>query len=381
MRAPILFAAAVSMIAACSPSAPRNDVGPIIFPDAWAVDTGPRPDTGPPPPPTCGGTATACADRALSQCEDGAGCALARCRGTPRCIDHSSQFSCNRDVGCSWDGTLCSGIPDEPCGFWTSSTNCFEAGCTWNDFDPPCLGTPSSCESLHGADCLAQLGCHALDADAGPPDGGADAGHDAGGNDAAVLACTVTGGTCSPFSTTSCGANQTCIANGTPPHCTVSAITLRTEGQACTTDNECAWGLECHSFDAGATFQCTRFCHAGSTTDCGPMMRCNQLAYTGSTCLRVCAPMAASCDLALQNCATGSSCYVYFDGTAGAEVTGCYATGTVPIGGSCAYLNDCVRGASCFGGSTGICRETCDTTADCSSGTCTGASASHHYCM
>lgn len=369
---------------------PGNDAGDPGYLDAWRPDTGPRPDAGPPPPPTCGGTPIACADRTQSQCTDGDGCRRDSCRGAPSCIHHSSASSCYRDSGCTWDGTLCQGTPDGPCSSWTNATDCFESGCTWNDFDPPCVGTATPCASLHDAACVAQPGCHALDLDAGAPDTGmsTDAGardtgaHDAG-TDAAASMCTVSGGTCSPFSTSTCGANQTCIANGAAPHCTVSAFTLHGEGEACAADNECAWGLECHSFDSGVTFRCVRFCHAGSTTDCTGSTRCSQLAYTGSTCLRLCAPMPPACDLATQNCATGSSCYIYLDTISGSEMAGCYRTGSIAVGGSCTYLNDCVRGASCLGsGGTNVCRQTCSATTDCTAGGgCTGVTGTFHYCI
>jgi hypothetical protein len=311
-----------------------------------------------------------CASRAPNACATGAGCSPVYCTGTPEPCDLQFDFmSCDAVGGCYWAGSSCTGDP-LPCDSIMYSTSCFAQGCRWDDLVPACGGYATPCSSLGAAQCASQPGCVSLVDDAGTNDAGHDA---ASSRDVGVDAgmCRVTDGTCDPFSSsTTCGFGQTCISAGMAPHCTVSAFTLHNEGETCANDDDCAAGLDCASTDGGATLHCTRFCHFGSATDCAAGTRCQMPAYTGATCAYLCVPMPGTCDVVAQSCASGQGCYVYFDDVTMTDTSGCYRAGTLTVGSSCSFINDCMPGASCIGGS---CRRTCHTTSDCTTGTCSGS--------
>ncbi len=360
----------LAMMSGC----PAQEVAP--FPDAYraSVDayTTPLPDTGPPPPPTCTGSAPTCLEQTSTTCTDVAGCRLVRCTGESSC-DFLDRESCSYVRGCFYrDDTGCEGSPPE-CESFTDGTTCRLARCNW-DFDGRgrCMGSATPCRSLTGDACTEQPGCTSL-LDAGMPDAGPpDAGNDAGPPDAGPpMLCSV-GGTCDPFATRPCGGNLCIPDRTTRTRCATPAFTLRAEGAACATDSECERGLACLS--QLGVFQCRRLCRIGDST-CGATSVCGVAYDTANPCLRICMPR---CDLYEQNCPTGQACVSFSpDSTDDFFIESCLPEGTTPIGGACMFANSCVRGGICLGS---VCRQLCDDPADCTSGACVSGSSGIFTC-
>lgn len=77
------------------------------------------------------------------------------------------------------------------------------------------------------------------------------------------------------------------------------------------------------------------------------------------------APSTASCGLVPPQCGCEEGEACVYDASGGA----CVASRDVPIGQSCAELQDCVPGASCLGyGTLAICSQFCTTNDDCGDG-------------
>ncbi len=155
-------------------------------------------------------------------------------------------------------------------------------------------------------------------------------------------------------------------------------------GHTCEYTLSCVRGSTCQEWAEGSF--CTPVC---DLYGCGPMEPCSQPYDCESGLL--CATIGTSGTLAdgacIAECATpsggvglcddGSTCadFHYSDGTV---VYGCIPGGATPVGESCSYSVECERGALCVDdGPTGVCRQACNSSADCPSGAaCDGGTCS-----
>ena len=386
-----------------------DDTGRCFCVDAARDIDAFRPDTGPPPPPVCTGTAVACTMRTDFDCARGRGCAVEHCYGHPDACE--TQFTaeiCRLVRGCAWDGSSCYGDPN-PCTDFNDFVSCTSQGCGWDDSPSTshCRGTATECVSLGSSDCAAQPGCvplvdGGLDAGRGADaavdagnDAAFDAGHDAasidagpdGGHDAGPP-CVVSGA-CSPFDSGSCPSGQTCVFNRGVPSCAVPGTVL--EGGQCyigfVSLPTCAAGLLCTGSTSSGLLTCQRPCHHGTLGECGATARCAMAgyppapefppSYPASTCAWACVSLPPFCDPVSPTCAMGSGCYVESDVEVGA-IAVCRSThGTTPIDGTCTYSNDCAPGGTCIGAR---CVRICRVDTDCTSTRrCTGTESTGHY--
>ncbi len=373
---------ALSLACACAVIGCVGGSRPVTRDDASTpgpIDAG-APDAG---LPVCVGTPVACADRGASSCL--AGCRVRNCRGTPTaCSYELFREDCIVRPGCSWGRR---DLPyDEcfgdayPCSSFTDMPACTLNGCEWYS-DEPCEGSPSPCTSLDEAECRQVPGCMLADArdagmieDAGTPD--LDASGDAGVADAGAAWCTVEGGECDPFAADPCGSGRRCVADATTGTRCVEARGEIGEGLPCTTVGECASGLECRGTDG--VFWCHRQCPAGSTGYCGGgRVLCGQRSPDPSGCLRFCIDEGPPCDIHRQDCADGLACYPVGNPEGEGWIPVCRSPGTGEVGSSCDDGAGCVPGVACV---AGVCRQLCETTADCATGAC-GGTAPLTYCL
>ncbi len=220
--------------------------------------------------------------------------------------------------------------------------------------------------------------------DAGPGDGGSSDGRilDAAPSDGALtdgavdagpvsMPCTAAGA-CDPFDPTSCAAGEKCLVTDTGTACRALTRTpALSEGATCRLDTDCAAGTWCVSFGDG--FVCTATCAAGSIGQCGADATC--LGRVGAeTCVRVCRPIPARCDIFAQDCADPmDACTLTRNSETRERYTGCLPNGTQargePCGGS---AGRCERGTICINMSgTTTCRQVCG--ADGGAPTCSAA--------
>ena len=217
------------------------------------------------------------------------------------------------------------------------------------------------------------------DVDAEPTDGGAgvaDAEPTDGGMDAGLVSmpCTAAGA-CDPFLVTSCPAGQLCqpaVDGGTG--CITGAATLLAEGATCTFGDECTPGTLCLNFGDG--FKCQRMCPAGAIGFCAGETRC--FGTIGDTCIRICRPRAAPCNIYVQDCADpADTCTLATDPETGARYTGCRPAGTQGHLAACGGgAGACGHGLICInesvdGGTAARCRFVCG--ADGGTPACTAA--------
>jgi hypothetical protein len=236
-----------------------------------------------------------------------------------------------------------------------------------------------------GADTAASADVPGGTADAAAP---ADTG---AGADAAV-ACKPAGA-CDPFSTTSCAAGEVCIPNAvggsSATGCVKIANATRTEDQPCGgAMGECGPGLLCLIGPKGQL--CHRMCAKGSVGFCGGEKRCSG-TVPGETCVQVCLPRRAPCDIYTQNCASPTeACNLDTDLESGAPYTSCWPDGTrkedetcLNGAGACAKGLICVRTAV---GGPATCHKVCkpDGQPACNTGKqCTGLTSTHKvtFCL
>ncbi len=358
---------ALTLLSGCPGGTPdtRPDV-PFVPRDVPPMDLG-MPDV---PPPVCTGTAAPCTG--AGSCAPG--CYQRACTGTPTsCRARFDYADCRADLECTWDSRemRCDGDFVTGCFGYTSRDPCRWNGCEWSD-SAPCEGTPAPCETLDVASCVGAPGCRVIGAD-----GGTDAGRDAPVDAPADAGspCMVRG-SCDPFASRPCPSGQACIPDrveGT--RCVTLGFSPDPEGSVCSVDNDCAAGLGCMGGPGG--LRCRRLCRGGSTTDCRTAGTvCGAIYDASDSCLRYC---MQGCDLYTQDCPTGQACVSFAPATGEPRVIACLDEGTVAIGGSCAYADECVRGGACIGG---FCRELCSATIDCAAGTCAGISTSGlTYCL
>lgn len=333
----------------------QRDAGMWVPPPAF--DAGPRP---PLETVVCVGTPVPCDARERDDCAFG--CIAGACTGRPSaCSWFSSQSECERREGCTWYRERyfdeCDGDP-RPCDTHSDRMMCEAQGCGWAL--TTCQGAPYPCESMQARYCTDVPGCRLLN----PPDGGPV---DGGPVDAGPWCSTP--GACDPFVARSCGVGRLCVAteDATGTRCVSAASSLRGEGSSCTSSNQCAEGLDCVT--RGSTTRCYRRCRPDSLRTCGADSRCWITGFDRAGCVDYCLNIGPPCDVVRQDCASGFACYSYWDDELVAVSSLCATTGTAPVGAACTALNDCVRGASCI---DRLCRRVCNTTADCTSGTCAG---------
>lgn len=402
MRTTLLFAL---VLAGCG-DAPTPDEGGLDA--STPIDAYVPPDAG----PVCEGTPPRCDTHATADACSAAGCRRFPCSGTPtRCIYHDTNTDCVAATGCWWSYELhrCEGDPDS-CGAHPDRNHCLWSGCDWSD-DAPCTGEPRPCASLSASECLVAPGCSPVGAsDAGPPDGGGDAGatgeldggHVDASTDSGLDASTPDAGCpdvrgCDPIDPTTCPAGESCrtattIAAGDHGNdwtCRPLAGVTFAEGEPCSDYDQCAPGTFCSLYGVGsANAVCRRLCE--SDAECSTDQLCSvAVSRLGrmQSCVGTCVDRAA-CDLIAQDCPDGQRCALFRD----PHWTGNdYVTLCVPYGGStdttpCNVYYDCAPGSVCVQsavGTTGTCRRVCDPRDPrCATSTaCTGSFLDLAYCQ
>jgi len=251
--------------------------------------------------------------------------------------------------------------------------------------------------------CLLSAACDCsggTGGDGGTGGGGTGGGHD-GGHDAGPAAhnpddqcefdntkpCAAGTGSCTLAVLSDAGIAKRCILG----ECDVVLqdcdaglkCTFEDGGRACVPDgtlvegDECAMaaatcehGLVCTVTDEDGGAACTRWCRLDS--DCRSGQQCYETLVVDGSDERplVCANAPLTCNPLTQDChSVTDGCYP------GDQGTGCYAAGSVAVGNTCQFSNDCVKGAACVGmpGAT-TCRKLCafpQGNPSCTMGTCT----------
>lgn len=221
--------------------------------------------------------------------------------------------------------------------------------------------------------------------DGGPGDDtGVDAGAtDGGGGDAGPC---VASGSCNPFDPTSCGSGMACRPGAAGAHCVALTSTTHALGEACSATADCEAGLVCLTFGAEGPL-CHQMCHARSVGECTAGYLCT--GTFGDTCIDVCRPMPAPCDIYAQDCPTATdTCTLVRNGETNMPYTGCRPAGTQTRGMPCGGASgSCGHGLICVS-TAGIasCSEVCDpavTPVTCTTpDACTGLAVTWgvHYC-
>lgn len=204
--------------------------------------------------------------------------------------------------------------------------------------------------------------------DAAPSDDGATS-VDATVTDAASdlgpvsMPCTAVGA-CDPFVVDSCGAGFSCRPNPSTgmTECLAIAVDAKVEGAVCTYGGDCQPGLLCLNFGDG--FTCNRMCPRGSLGFCAGEARC--FGTIGDTCVQVCRPRPAPCDIYAQDCPrVGDACSLATDPETREPYTGCRVAGTAVHGEPCGgTVGACAGGLICIresvdGGYASTCKQVC----------------------
>ena len=180
-------------------------------------------------------------------------------------------------------------------------------------------------------------------------------------------------GPCDPIARTGCPSDAKCTALYSGSALAIGCGTKGTKaaGDTCAqimvgaaqTGDDCGDGLACFQLTADTPATCHQTCSpSGAGTACPTNFACG-LDVNGLTTVAFC---RASCQVLEQSgCATGQGCYP-------ANVSGvCSTAGPKGPGDSCTQPNDCARGSTCVGTSTGgTCFSFCSTaggTPSCSS--------------
>lgn len=237
-------------------------------------------------------------------------------------------------------------------------------------------------------------------------DGGIDAAVisvDAGATEAAVDAASVdaapvdaslpdgslcvASGACDPFDETSCGA-MACRPGATGTACSALSATPLGINMACVHAADCAPGLVCLSFAPAEGSLCHQMCPTRSVGDCPTGFAC--IGSFGDTCINLCRPLAASCDIYAQDCPmSADTCTLVRNPETSAPFTGCRPAGTQTEGMACGGTDGTCSHALICVGTAGIatCRHVCDSTLTpdtCASpAMCTGLATTWgvHFCQ
>jgi hypothetical protein len=232
-------------------------------------------------------------------------------------------------------------------------------------------------------------------------DGGVDGGHDAGAIDAGFDAGTTPSPDECDFVSRFCDAGsctQVALDGGAvAKRCVAAACDLVKQdcdgglkcgytdgGRGCIADgtldegvscaglaSSCKRGLTCVFSGSDGGSSCARFCNV--SVDCMTPQLCYvtlQLSDTNERPL-VCANPPMGCSPLLQDCPDlADGCYP--DST----MPGCFVAGSIALGATCVYGNDCQKGATCAGAASDRhCRQLCAIPSDggfsCDAGACT----------
>jgi hypothetical protein len=197
-----------------------------------------------------------------------------------------------------------------------------------------------------------------------PEDGGAidaAASTDAGPADAgAPAACAA--GDCDPRDVASCGGvdGGACVLRDRLPVCLAAAGTYA-EGEACTTETDCAETLAC--FLEGSAGVCARVCCpgeigvCGDATDAESYCRADGVLASGITTSWGRCSAVRPCDVLAPEvaCASGEGCYVESERMRSV----CRRAGTGEVGATCERQTDCAAGLFCGGIPTSTCVRIC----------------------
>lgn len=216
--------------------------------------------------------------------------------------------------------------------------------------------------------------------DAGPP---SDTGLDANTPDSGPC---MASGTCNPFDPTSCGA-MACRPGASGTSCSAVSATPVSVGGTCARDMDCAPGLVCLTFPGEGPI-CHRMCPIRSVGACDTGYACN--GTFGNTCIDVCRPTPAMCDIYTQNCASATdTCTLVRNAETNAPYTGCRPAGPQAEGQPCGGSNGSCGHALICVSTSGVpaCRHVCDPSASSSPctapATCSGLATTWgvHFCQ
>lgn len=256
---------------------------------------------------------------------------------------------------------------------------CVALGCESDDGANPTYGLPplgGDAASIDGGNGNATIdGAAGFDSGAGNRDG-ATMGVDGAARDAAMAtvdaAVTTDGGgviapdagqclsgnSCDPLGTNTCGPDRACRVIQATITCESLAGSPLVAGQGCQFTEQCAHGLVCINLGAGAT--CTKLCPAGSKGYCGPEAACS-VELTGQPCLNICAALAKPCNIYdVSSCGAGLKCGLTRNPETQERYTGCIRAGMFQVGAFCSGDSQCVAGTVCASvGGVSRCQQVC----------------------
>lgn len=126
--------------------------------------------------------------------------------------------------------------------------------------------------------------------------------------------------------------------------------------------DDCVADGVCYDVYGTGVNTCRRFCTYEAATIACPGDNKLCVPFFGDQPAGVC--IGNDCTPPAEGCGNGQRCAVFMG-----EVLACMPAGDVPVGGDCEY-DFCVPGAGCVSsGSSYVCQELCDETADCDEGT------------
>lgn len=307
---------------------------------------------------------TNCSDNTDNDLDGLTDCADPDCYGSAACTGEI----CNNYIDDDGDGLI--DCADPSC---TSSPLC-TATCGNNVCDAGETQTcPQDCQANHycgDGNCDSDETASSCPADCGTVcnnNGTCDAGETA-------LNCPAdcSSGACDSIAAlvnqTGCNAGEACTvidANGTIG--CMTAGTVAPYAECSTTIGDCLAGALCAGDPATQLYTCMPYCDLNGGSTCPSGGLCLYSFATAQGNVGLCSP-PDDCDLVdATGCTTGQGCYIADQ--SGATV--CTTAGTVALGGSCTYTNDCGIGVGCMG-NPGVCTELCHGDGDCTTGTCQG---------
>ncbi len=168
---------------------------------------------------------------------------------------------------------------------------------------------------------------------------------DDGGSSSVDAAQCLSGVSCDPIGTNTCGPDKACRVIQSTIACESIAGVPLVGGQNCQFSEQCAHGLVCINLGSGAT--CTKLCAAGSKGSCGATAACS-IEITGQPCLNMCAPLAAPCNIYdVSTCGVGKKCGLARNPETKERYTGCTGAGQFKIGEACSSDTQCMAGTIC----------------------------------
>jgi hypothetical protein len=209
---------------------------------------------------------------------------------------------------------------------------------------------------------------------------------DGGSSNSVDAAQCLTGVSCNPVGTNTCGPDKACRVIQSTIACESIAGVPIVAGQNCQFSEQCAHGLVCINLGKGAT--CTKLCPAGSKGFCGASAACS-IEITGQPCINMCVALAVPCNIYdVSICGVGQKCGLARNPETAERYTGCTAAGQFKVGDPCSADTQCLAGTVCVSvNGVSRCQQVCgpnNTNPVCLFGgqTCTGKTSQYDvsYC-